>query len=40
MDAVEKFGLVVASVILLAVIAILGTGLWGFVEFIQWVTSK
>lgn len=39
-DAGEKAAVVVVVLALLVILAILGVGVWGFVQLVQWVTSK
>jgi len=40
MDGFEKLGMGVLLTILVIILGIIGLFGWGFVEFIQWVTSK
>lgn len=39
-DAVEKFAMWVIALAVVVILAILGFGIWGFVELVQWITSK
>ncbi len=40
MDGMEKVGLGVVLLTIGIMIAFLGLGAWGFIELIQWITSK
>lgn len=39
-DAGEKAAVVVVVLAIAVILAILGVGVWGFVQLVQWVTSK
>lgn len=39
-DAAEKTAIWAVVVILVVIAVVIGFGLWGFVQFIQWLTSK
>lgn len=39
-DAAEKTAIGAFIAAFLVVIAIFGVGIWGFIELVQWITSK
>lgn len=40
MDMFEKIGAAVFIVAMIIIATVFGVGVWGFIQFIQWITSK
>lgn len=40
MDGTEKAAIWLVVITMLMILVIFGVGIWGFIEFIQWITSK
>ena len=39
-DQFERFAMGIVVFVLLLILAVFGVGIWGFIQFIQWLTSK
>jgi hypothetical protein len=39
-DAAEKTAIGVIVALIFVAIAVLGVGIWGFIQIVQWLTSK